>query len=56
MNYLTDNDIELLEDYEKREISKKELAKELDDEIEFNKKLENDEKNIYIKKCIKLLE
>lgn len=56
MNYLTDNNIELMEDYEKREISIKELSKELDDEIEFNKKLENDEKNVYIKKCIKLLE
>ena len=56
MNFMADNDIELMEEYEKREINKKELTKELDDAIEFNKKLENDETNIYIKKYIKLLD
>ena len=55
INYMTDNDLELMADYEKSEINKIELAKVLDDEINFNQKLENEGVYIYINKYIKYL-
>ena len=55
INYVTDNDLELMADFEKSEINKIELAKKLDDEINLNEKLENEGIYIYIKKYMKYL-
>jgi len=56
LNYMTNNDIELMTEYEKIEINKEELNKELDKEIDLNEKIEKDETHEYIKKNIKYLD
>ncbi len=56
LNYMTNNDIELMTEYEKIEINKEELNKVLDEEIDLNEKIEKDETHEYIKKNIKYLD
>ena len=56
LNYMTNNDIELMTEYEKKERNEDELNKELDETIDLNEKIEKDETNEYIKKNMKYLD